>query len=111
MKPSLLLMVSLPDDFKKTLGDYFDCHDHMGLSEQQLEALAPSIRGMVSAANVAVPRQLIQKLPALEIISVLGVGDDGVDLDAARECNVRVANTPGASTDDIADCCCARSGR
>ncbi|WP_300652624.1 2-hydroxyacid dehydrogenase, partial [Pseudomonas sp.] len=35
--------------------------------------------------------------------SVLGVGYDGIDLEAAREHNVRVTHTPGLSTEDIAD--------
>jgi hypothetical protein len=35
-------------------------------------------------------RDLIEGLPHLEIISVYGVGYDAVDLDAARERNIRV---------------------
>ncbi|WP_198422802.1 MULTISPECIES: hypothetical protein [Pseudomonas] len=42
-------------------------------------------------------------MPALEIISVLGVGYDGIDLEAARDHNVCVTHTPGLSTEDIAD--------
>lgn len=102
-KPPLLLMVPLPDSFKNRLGDYFDCHDYNGLTERQWELLAPSIRGIVSAANARVPRSLITQLPPLEVISVLGVGYDGIDLKAARERNICVANTPDVSTNDIAD--------
>ncbi|MEP3563317.1 MAG: 2-hydroxyacid dehydrogenase, partial [Marinobacter sp.] len=102
-KPSLLLMVPLPDSFKHRLAEYFDCHEYHGLNEQQWEAISPSVRGMVSAANARVSRALISQLPALEMISVLGVGYDGVDLRAARDNNICVANTPDVSTDDIAD--------
>ena len=76
---------------------------HSALDKQQFLAIAPSVRAIVSSAESTVPGELIAKLPALEIISVLGVGYDGVDLDAARKHNVCVTNTPGLSTEDIAD--------
>ncbi|OEY66289.1 2-hydroxyacid dehydrogenase [Marinobacter sp. X15-166B] len=103
MKPTLLLLCRLPDSFVNRLGEHFDCQLHWALDEVQFTALAPKVRGVVTAANASVPRSLIAQLPALEIISVLGVGYDGIDLEAAREHKVRVTNTPGLSTEDIAE--------
>jgi len=50
-----------------------------------------------------VPRELIAQLPKLEIISVFGVGYDGVDVAAAREHGVAVTNTPDVLNDEVAD--------
>lgn len=43
------------------------------------------------------------RLPALEIVAIHGVGHDGVDLNAARARGVRVTITPEVLTDDVAD--------
>lgn len=103
MKPSLLLMVPLLDGFKQTLGRYYDCHDYSSLNEQQLEVITPLVRGIVSAANASVPRTLISQLPALEMISVLGVGYDGVDLDAALISALREGKILAAGLDVFSD--------
>lgn len=103
MKPTLLLLSRLPDDFIIRLGEHFDCHSYSLLDEKRFMELAPTVRGIVATAESSVPRVLIARLQALEIISVMGVGYDGIDLEAARERNVRVTHTPGLSTEDIAD--------
>lgn len=103
MKPTLLLHSRLPDNLTDRLRGHFDCHSYSQLDEKQFMALAPTVRGIVATAESSVPRALIARLPALEIISVLGVGYDGIDLEAARDHNVCVTHTPGLSTEDIAD--------
>ena len=49
------------------------------------------------------PTTLIDALPALEIVSVFGVGYDGVPVDHCRARGIRVTNTPDVLTDDVAD--------
>lgn len=66
-------------------------------------ALAPRIRAIAGSGEAKVPRTLIDQMPALEMISVFGVGYDGVDVQAARERGVPVTNTPDVLTDDVAD--------
>src|SRR6478735_4049293 len=46
---------------------------------------------------------LIAALPKLQVISVFGVGTDSVDLDAARQRNIPVTNTPDILTAEVAD--------
>jgi hydroxypyruvate reductase len=46
---------------------------------------------------------LIAQLPALEIISIMGVGYDGVDVTAAKARGVVVTHTPDVLNDDVAD--------
>ena len=48
--------------------------------------------GIVAAADSSVTGEFMARLPALEIISVLGVGYDGIDLQAARERQVLTAD-------------------
>ena len=103
MKPAVLLVSRLPDSLVGRLRERFDCHLLADLDAAGLAALAPRLRGMVATGESVVARELIARLAALEVISVLGVGYDGIDMAAARERKVVVAHTPGLSTDDIAD--------
>lgn len=103
MKPNILLFSRLPDALYDRLHERFDCHEYAQLDDNRMKELAPKLRGIVATAESIVTRDLFARLPALEIISVLGVGYDGIDIAAARERNVCVTHTPGVSTDDIAD--------
>ena len=68
-----------------------------------LAAVAPQVRGIIASGDGKVPAGLIAQLPALQIISVMGVGYDGVDVAAARARGVMVTHTPGVLNDDVAD--------
>jgi hydroxypyruvate reductase len=65
--------------------------------------IAPTIRGIAASGESKVSASLIEQLPALEIISVMGVGYDGVDVAAAIARGVPVTHTPGVLNDDVAD--------
>jgi hydroxypyruvate reductase len=65
--------------------------------------VAPTVRGMAASGDSKVPGDLIAKLPALEIISVMGVGYDGVDVAAAKARGVMVTHTPDVLNDEVAD--------
>ena len=47
--------------------------------------VAPRIRAIAASGESKITRELIAQLPKLEIVSVFGVGYDGVDVAAARE--------------------------
>ncbi len=66
-------------------------------------AVAPRIRAITCGGESRVSAQLIAQLPALEIISVFGVGYDGVDVAAAKARGVTVTHTPDVLNDDVAD--------
>jgi lactate dehydrogenase-like 2-hydroxyacid dehydrogenase len=68
-----------------------------------LAEVGPRIRGVQATGFSTVPATLIDALPRLEIVSVFGVGYDGVDAAAARRRNVIVTNTPGVLDDCVAD--------
>jgi len=66
-------------------------------------AVAPRIRGIAASGESKVSAELIAALPALEIISVMGVGYDGIDVAAAKARGVQVTHTPNVLNDDVAD--------
>lgn len=53
--------------------------------------------------HAVVDGAMMDRLPALEIISNFGVGVDTIDLDAARQRNIRVTNTPDVLNDAVAE--------
>ncbi|GAB5401883.1 MAG: C-terminal binding protein [Aureliella sp.] len=52
---------------------------------------------------VSVPREAIEKLPNCRLIVRCGAGFDNVDIKAARDHNIDVANVPDYGTEDVAD--------
>jgi len=66
-------------------------------------AVAPRIRGIAASGESKVGAELIARLPALEIISVMGVGYDGIDVGAAKARGIQVTHTPNVLNDDVAD--------
>lgn len=62
-----------------------------------------SVRGILARGGGVVSPDLLDRLPALEIIAVNGVGTDGVDLADAKRRGLHVTNTPDIVTDDTAD--------
>src|SRR3954447_7130485 len=88
----------------ESLRGRFQVHDRIHQSDAAaFAAAAPRIRAIAASGESKVPRELIAQLPALEVISVFGVGYDGVDVAAAHERGVPVTNTPEVLNDDVAD--------
>lgn len=71
--------------------------------EAVLAAHGGRIRAVATNGGLGASRALIDALPALEVVSVYGVGVDAVDLDACRARGIRVGNTPDVLTGDVAD--------
>ena len=68
----------------ESLHGAFRVHDRIHQSDAAaFAAAAPRIRAIAASGESKVPRELIAQLPALEIISVFGVGYDSVDVTAA----------------------------
>ena len=103
-KPEILVVAKLWPPLMEALLSEFVVHDRIHESDPAAFAeVAPRIRGISANGESKVPRALIDQLPALEVISVFGVGYDGVDVAAASERKIPVTNTPDVLTDDVAD--------
>ena len=68
-----------------------------------LAAEGAAIRGLVQGGGTATATKLLDALPKLEIISVFGVGYDGVPTAYCRQRGIKVTNTPDVLTDAVAD--------
>ncbi len=68
-----------------------------------LEEHGPGVRAIATRGELGAPADMIAACPALELISVYGVGFDAVDLEACRARDIRVTNTPDVLTEDVAD--------
>ena len=103
-RPEILVAIKLWPVYMEMLREAFVVHDRIHVEDPSLfAAIAPRIRGIAANGESKVPAALIGQLPALEMISVFGVGYDGVDLAAARAKGIPVTNTPDVLTDDVAD--------
>jgi lactate dehydrogenase-like 2-hydroxyacid dehydrogenase len=83
----------------------YRCHDYNQASDKAalLTAEGAAIRGLVQGGGTVTATKLLDALPGLEIISVFGVGYDGVPTAYCRQRGIKVTNTPDVLTDDVAD--------
>lgn len=82
----------------------YTVHDRLHETDPAaLDRLAPQIRAIAASGESKVSAELIARLPALEMISVMGVGYDGVDVQAAKARGIPVTHTPNVLNDDVAD--------
>lgn len=77
--------------------------EHFTVHENPDQAPLERIRAVAGGGESRVPAELLARLPALEIVSIMGVGYDGVDVEAARSRGVVVTHTPDVLNDDVAD--------
>ncbi len=62
-----------------------------------------NVRAIVPLGGTVLSTELLAGFPKLEIISVMGVGYDGVPIPWCKERGIHVTNTPDVLTDDVAD--------
>lgn len=68
-----------------------------------IEAALGKIRAVVTGGGSGLANEWIERLPALGLIAINGVGTDKVDLEFARNRGINVTTTPGLLSDDVAD--------
>src|SRR6185369_11544601 len=105
MNPDIIVTAPLPPFLYEPLKADYRCHDYAQATDKPafLAACRSVIRGLVQGGGTVTPTTLLDALPALEIISVFGVGYDGVPVDYCRGRGIKVTNTPDVLTDDVAD--------
>jgi len=81
----------------------FEPHVRTGLSAAELESIIGDYAGIIVRSATKVTRAVIEKGAKLKVIGRAGMGLDNIDLVAAREKNIRVLNTPGASSVAVAE--------
>jgi lactate dehydrogenase-like 2-hydroxyacid dehydrogenase len=103
-RPAVLAVMNLPPFYLQPLREHFTVYDRLHESDPAAFAkIAPTIRAITGGGESAVSRALMDQLPALEIVSILGVGYDRVDVPAALARQVPVTHTPEVLNDEVAD--------
>ena len=104
-QPDLIVTAALPPFLYDPLKVDYRCHDYAASGDKAglLASDGTRIRGLVQGGGTATPTALLDALPKLEIISVFGVGYDGVPVDYCKRRGIKVTNTPDVLTDDVAD--------
>src|SRR5436189_6178671 len=105
MQPDILVIAPLPPFLYEPLKADYRCHDYYQSSHKPglLAAEGARVRGLVQGGGTMTPTSLLDALPKLEIISVFGVGYDGVPVAYCKGRGIKVTNTPDVLTDDVAD--------
>jgi lactate dehydrogenase-like 2-hydroxyacid dehydrogenase len=101
----ILVTAPLPPFLYDPLKQKYRCHDYVQAPDPRglLADVGGRVRGLVQGGGTVTPTALLDALPKLEIISVFGVGYDGVPTDYCRDRGILVTNTPDVLTDDVAD--------
>ncbi len=103
-KPDVLAVAKLHPFYLQALQTLYTVHDRTHTEDPAaFAALAPRIVGVAGTGEASVPRSLLAQLPQAKVVSVFGVGYDGVDVGAAIEFGIPVTHTPDVLTDDVAD--------
>jgi lactate dehydrogenase-like 2-hydroxyacid dehydrogenase len=104
-KVGVLVVGALRPKALETLSQHFACHraaeavdlDHV------LGDAGGTIRGIARGAHFDIRRDLLERLPELEMIANFGVGYDGIDLGYCAGKGIVVTNTPDVLTEEVAD--------
>src|SRR5687767_3134778 len=104
MKPAALVLSPWPDFLMNPLQALCVCHDYFDAADKEalIAGVAGEVRAIVMAGGGVAPVDLLERLPALEIVTVFGVGYDGVPVSYCQQRGIRVTNTPDVLTDDVA---------
>jgi len=73
-----------------------------GGADEAAGALA-GIRGIATGRKARVDRDLMDRMPGLEIVARFGAGYDSIDVAEAARRRIVVTNTPGVLSDEVAD--------
>lgn len=103
-RPIVISNTPLNALYTSRLNEFFEFHDRPHLNDATLfQRLAPEVRALAAGGESKVPAEFMDQLPKLELISVMGVGYDGVDVAAAKARGITVTHTPDVLNDEVAD--------
>lgn len=79
----------------------FRCHAPQDIAHDG--SLRRQVRAVLTRSNYKVPVEVLETLPALEVIATCGVGYDGIPLAYARQRGIVVTNTPAVLDDAVCE--------
>lgn len=81
----------------------FEIIYHEYPSEEELLKIIRDVDAVIVRSKPFITRKVIEAGQKLRIIARAGVGLDNIDLDAAKEKNIKVINAPEAATNSVAE--------
>lgn len=102
-KSDILVMPKVHPLYVAALKAEHNVHEYNPADAADLAAVASRITGLAAGGESVVPGALIAQLPQLKVVSVFGVGYDGIDVPTAIARRIPVTHTPDVLTDDVAD--------
>ena len=104
MPPEILQIATLPPDAQAALEAAYDVRPYRKADgPAQLAGTGERIRGVVTDGHLGIAPEIIDALPALEIVASYGVGYDAIDTAACKARGLRVTNTPDVLNDAVAE--------
>lgn len=98
--PHVMLVSQVMPYMAQALNEQYVVHEKDHITDP---GALQRIRAIVGGGDSKVEAKLMGMLPNLQMISVVGVGYDGVDVKAALERGIRISHTPNVLNDDVAD--------
>ena len=90
----------IPPFLTTGLQEKFIVHERDHIRDRQVFG---RVRALVGGGEAKIDAAYMALFPALEMISVCGVGYDGIDVAAAKKRGIMVTHTPDVLNDDVAD--------
>ena len=103
MRALILKLDGIPENLDQQLkNDYMLIDVHEATSPSQQENINIATIGVANGES-RLDADFLKQFPSLKLITIFGVGFDGVDLLYAQQHNITITNTPGVLTEDVAD--------
>ncbi|MFP3910031.1 MAG: phosphoglycerate dehydrogenase, partial [Archaeoglobaceae archaeon] len=100
----VLVSDSIPDDVVKTMQqEGLSVDVNTGLSQEELISIIPEYDALVVRSGTQVTEEVINAAKNLRFIGRAGVGVDNIDVNAATQQGIIVANAPGGNTVSAAE--------
>lgn len=105
MKPSLLLLIPLPDAHRATLAAQFDVLNAPDAARraEAIAARGDAVRAVLTNGTTGLASDEIDRMPALELVSAFGAGYENIAIDHARSRGIALTNGAGTNDDCVAD--------
>lgn len=98
-KIDILQTSRIPPFLTEGLKARFEVHQRETVTPEVLAR----VRALVGGGEARIDQSLMDQCPGMEVITICGVGYDGVDVQAAKARGVPVTHTPDVLNDDVAD--------
>ena len=97
------MFILIADDMEESVVNEIKLLGHVEYKPKDLKAVLPSADVLIVRSATKVTIDLLQHATKLKLVARAGVGLDNVDAKACQAKGIKVVNTPGASTNAVAE--------